>query len=42
MAWGGDRRKAIERAEAALKILEENEDPSATKVRKRLEEWRSA
>lgn len=37
----GDRKKAIEHAEAALKILEEIEDPTAAKVRKRLEIWKN-
>jgi tetratricopeptide (TPR) repeat protein len=38
----GDRKKAIEHAEAALNIFEQIEDPNAAKVRKQLEEWRSA
>jgi hypothetical protein len=36
----GDRKKAIEHAEAALKIKERIEDPTAARVRKQLEEWR--
>jgi len=38
----GDRKKAIEHAEASLRIRDEIEDPNAAKVRKQLEEWRSA
>lgn len=38
----GDRKGAIKLAEASLKIKEEIEDPSAPKVRKKLEEWRKA
>jgi tetratricopeptide (TPR) repeat protein len=37
----GDRKKAIEHAETALKIFEEIEDPSAAKVRKRLDIWKN-
>jgi len=36
----GEREKAIAHAEAALKIYEQIEDPSAEKVRKILAEWR--
>jgi tetratricopeptide (TPR) repeat protein len=36
----GDRTQAIANAEAALKILEEIEDPRAVKVRQALAEWR--
>ena len=35
----GDRKQAIEHAEAALTIFEQIEDPSAGKVRKQIEEW---
>jgi tetratricopeptide (TPR) repeat protein len=38
----GERKKAIEHAKASLKIREQIEDPNAAKVRKQLEEWRSA
>jgi hypothetical protein len=38
----GDRRQAIDRAEAALQIREAIEDPNAAKVRAKLAEWRKA
>jgi tetratricopeptide (TPR) repeat protein len=38
----GDRAEAITRAEAALKIYEAIEDPSAAKVRAKLAEWRGS
>jgi hypothetical protein len=38
----GDRAQTIARAEAALRILEANEDPGAAKVRAGLAEWREA
>ena len=38
----GDRKKAIELAEASLKIRQQIEDPNAAKVRGQLEEWRNA
>jgi hypothetical protein len=37
----GDRQQAIEHAEAALKIFEQIEDPSAAAVRRRVDIWRS-
>ena len=37
----GDRAQAMARAEAALEILEQIEDPDAGIVRSRLQEWRS-
>ncbi len=36
----GERKKAIEHAEAALKIYEQTENPSTEKVRKQLEQWK--
>ena len=36
----GQRREAIEYAEAALKIKEQIEDPRADKVRSQLEKWK--
>jgi len=36
----GQHQKAIELAEAALKVFEEIEDPRAVKVRSALEEWK--
>jgi hypothetical protein len=36
----GQWEKAIEHAEAALKIFEQIEDPAAEKVRKQLDEWK--
>jgi tetratricopeptide (TPR) repeat protein len=38
----GERAQAIARAEAALKILEQIENPNAAKVRQQLAEWRKA
>jgi hypothetical protein len=38
----GDSAQAIANAEAALKILDQIEDPNADKVRMRLAEWRNA
>ncbi len=38
----GERKKAISHAEASLEIREQIEDPNAAKVRKQLEQWRSA
>ena len=38
----GDRKKAIEYAEASLKIRKQIEDPNAAVVRKQLQEWRNA
>ena len=35
----GDRKQAIEHAEAALTIFEQIEDPNAGMVRSALEEW---
>jgi tetratricopeptide (TPR) repeat protein len=36
----GQRKEAIEHAEAALKIAEQIEDPCAAMVRRQLEEWK--
>ena len=38
----GERAQAIARAEAALKIYEQIEDPNTARVRQQLAEWRKA
>jgi tetratricopeptide (TPR) repeat protein len=38
----GERTRALANAEAALRIYEEIESPSAEKVRRKLAEWRAA